>query len=564
MWDFFSLERYMPHAICFAEDPDLIVTHVGSDAVIALSYFSIPLAIMYFAKERKDLEFKWIAHLFILFILWCGITHVADLVTIWYPIYGVQATAKMLTALASVSTAIVVWAIMPQLIALPSPGDLKTANRALQDEIEVRREAETNLRRARDELEARVAERTEELQDVNRRLREQSRFLESIIGNAGSAIWVKGIDNRYQLVNDEWSKITGISRDRAIGFTDHDILPSHMADAFVRNDRLVIATRRPLREEEPLTTSEEIQAIVSTKFPILSEGGEVVAVGGIATDVTALKSAQTELLEVNKQLIDEVAMRERAQIEQAEYARQLEISNTELDSFAHTASHDLKEPLRGISHYATFALEDHEDDLPEDVKSRLIDIRTMASRLQGMIDSLYRLAKSGRHWNPVNRVNIGDCAKVAVETLSSYIATQDAAVKIAEKMPTMRVDPEQVQQLYRNLIANGIKYNHSEAKTVDIGWVRSVFDLPDGDALSALRRTSGPVFFVRDNGIGIPEKSNSEIFTVFRKLSNKDDNGESHGVGLSIAKRIVDRHGGTIWTRPVEGGGSVFYFTLSA
>lgn len=564
MWDFFSLERYMPHSICFAEDPDLIVTHVGSDAVIALSYFSIPLAIMYFAKERKDLEFKWIAHLFILFILWCGITHVADLVTIWYPIYGVQATAKMLTALASVSTAIVVWAIMPQLIALPSPGDLKTANRALQDEIEVRREAETNLRRARDELEVRVAERTEELQDVNRRLREQSRFLESIIGNAGSAIWVKGVDNRYQLVNEEWSKITGIPRDRAIGFTDHDILPPHMADTFVRNDRQVIATRRPLREEEPLTTSDEVKAIVSTKFPILSEGGVVIAVGGIATDVTAQKSAQNELLEVNKQLVDEVAMRERAQIEQAEYARQLEISNTELDSFAHTASHDLKEPLRGISHYATFALEDHPDDLPEDVKSRLIDIRTMASRLQGMIDSLYRLAKSGRRWNPVNRANIGECAQAAVETLASYIATQDGVVKVDDKMPTMRVDSEQVQQLYRNLIANALKYNHSDSKMVEIGWVRSVSDLPDGDALSVLRKTSGPVFFVRDNGIGIPEKSRNEIFTVFRKLSNSDDNGDSHGVGLSIAKRIVDRHGGTIWTRPVEGGGSVFYFTLSA
>lgn len=564
MWDFFSLDRYMPHSICFAEDPDLIVTHVGSDAVIALSYFSIPLAILYFARERKDLEFRWIAHLFILFILWCGITHVADLVTIWYPIYGVQATAKILTALASVSTAIVVWAIMPQLIALPSPADLKVANRALQDEVETRREAEVNLRRARDELEHRVAERTEELQDVNRRLLEQSRFLESIIGNAGSAIWVKGIDNRYQLVNDEWTKLTGVARSRAVGYTDHEFLPQEMADAFVRNDRKVIATRRPLREEEPLTTSKEVGAIVATKFPILSENGDVVAVGGIATDVTALKLAQTELMEVNKQLVEEVAMRERAQIEQAEYARQLEISNTELDSFAHTASHDLKEPLRGISHYATFALEDHAETLPDDVRKRLTDIRTMASRLQGMIDSLYRLAKSGRHWNPVNRTDIGDCARAAVDTLTSYVSSQNARVRVADDMPLMRVDPDQVQQLYRNLISNGIKYNSADAKLIEIGWFRTVGDLPEGQSLSALPRSQGPVFFVRDNGIGIPEQASSEIFTVFRKLSNEDDNGESHGIGLSIAKRIVERHGGTIWTRSAGEGGSVFYFTLMA
>lgn len=564
MWDFFSLDRYMPHAICFAEDPNLIATHVGADAVIALSYFSIPLAILYFVRERKDLAFRWVANLFILFIFWCGVSHVADLVTIWYPAYGMQATAKMLTALASVSTAVVIWMIMPRALALPSPADLRAANSALEDEVVVRREAESNLRRARDELERRVAERTDELQEANRRLVEQSRFLESIIDNAGSAIWVKGVDNRYLLVNREWCNLFDVTREKAVGYSDHDVLDHAIADASLRGDRKVIATKKANIDEDPVEIDSGDRTIITTRFPILSEEGELIAVGGIGTDVTALKQVQSELLEVNKQLVEEVAMREAAQSEQEEYARQLEISNTELEAFAQTASHDMKEPLRGISHYASFIVEDYGDSLPDGAIRRLTDIRAMAARLQGMIDSLHRLARSGRYWNPQHGVDTKTCIVGACEALRSYIDAEGVDVDVIGSMPVTRADPDQLEQLFLNLISNGIKYNVSDAKRIEIRAYSKLSDLPESHRLSALNPAVGPVFAVGDNGVGIPESAATEIFTVFRRLDDRRDENNSFGIGLSIAKRVVERHGGAIWTRPRDDGGSVFYFTLGA
>lgn len=170
MLDLFSVEQYLPHAICFAGDPALIATHVGADAVIALSYFSIPLAIFYFVRERRNLEFKWVAYLFVLFILWCGITHAAAAVTIWYPVYGLQALSKLVTAAVSVATAFTIWWIIPKALALPAPADLRLANAALGEEVAMHRETAAELRKARDELEERVAERTAELERLSRRL----------------------------------------------------------------------------------------------------------------------------------------------------------------------------------------------------------------------------------------------------------------------------------------------------------------------------------------------------------------------------------------------------------
>lgn len=170
MFDLFAVEQYLPHAICFAGDPALIAAHVGADAVIALSYFSIPLAIFYFVRQRANLEFKWVAYLFVLFIFWCGVTHAAASITIWYPIYGVQAVAKLVTAAVSVATAFTVWWIIPKALALPAPADLRTANAALEEEVAMRRQTEADLLLARSELEKRVAERTVELERLNRKL----------------------------------------------------------------------------------------------------------------------------------------------------------------------------------------------------------------------------------------------------------------------------------------------------------------------------------------------------------------------------------------------------------
>jgi signal transduction histidine kinase/CheY-like chemotaxis protein len=150
MWAFF--ERLLdssslsPHGICLLWEPELIWLHVASDAVIAASYFSIPVALSIFVSKRRDVDFGWIFWAFAFFITACGFTHLLSIITLWVPIYGIEGLIKALTAIASIVTAIMMWPLLPKVLALPSPAQLRAAELALQQESSQRREAESILR----------------------------------------------------------------------------------------------------------------------------------------------------------------------------------------------------------------------------------------------------------------------------------------------------------------------------------------------------------------------------------------------------------------------------------
>jgi len=150
MWAFF--ERLLdsstlsPHGICLLWEPELIWLHVVSDAVIAAAYFSIPVALSIFVSKRRDVDFGWIFWAFALFITACGFTHVLSIVTLWVPVYGIEGLIKAMTALASIITALILWPLLPKVLALPSPSQLRAAELALAQEGLQRREAEDMLR----------------------------------------------------------------------------------------------------------------------------------------------------------------------------------------------------------------------------------------------------------------------------------------------------------------------------------------------------------------------------------------------------------------------------------
>jgi signal transduction histidine kinase/CheY-like chemotaxis protein len=150
MWTFF--ERLLdsstlsPHGICLLWEPELIWLHVVSDAVIAASYFSIPVALSIFVYKRRDVDFGWIFWAFALFITACGFTHVLSIITLWVPVYGIEGLIKAITALASIVTAIILWPLLPKVLELPSPSLLRATELALVQEGMQRREAEDMLR----------------------------------------------------------------------------------------------------------------------------------------------------------------------------------------------------------------------------------------------------------------------------------------------------------------------------------------------------------------------------------------------------------------------------------
>ena len=127
----FGVSNYMPHGYCFHWRPDLLLLHAGSDLLTAISYFSIPAAIIVFFRKRTDAPGQ-VAKLFIAFIALCGLTHLMSVVVIWYPAYALEGLIKLATALVSMTTAIVLWPLIPKLSSLPSRSDLEARNRQIE------------------------------------------------------------------------------------------------------------------------------------------------------------------------------------------------------------------------------------------------------------------------------------------------------------------------------------------------------------------------------------------------------------------------------------------------
>ncbi len=137
---------FSPHGICLLWEPELIWLHVTSDALIAVAYFSIPVVLSILVSKRPDVNFGWIFWAFAIFITACGFTHVLSIVTLWVPIYGIEGIVKVLTALASLVTAVILWPLLPKILAIPSPSQLLAAEAALAREGQHRRDAEEMLR----------------------------------------------------------------------------------------------------------------------------------------------------------------------------------------------------------------------------------------------------------------------------------------------------------------------------------------------------------------------------------------------------------------------------------
>ena len=148
----FSTSEFMPHGMCYEWNPYVIWLHVISDGLIALAYYSIPLALVYFVRKRKDLAFDWMFVCFAVFIIACGTTHIMEILNIWHPSYWLSGCIKAFTAAVSIITAILLIRILPLAIALPSPAQLRKSNEALQNEVEERKKAAAKIESLNQEL----------------------------------------------------------------------------------------------------------------------------------------------------------------------------------------------------------------------------------------------------------------------------------------------------------------------------------------------------------------------------------------------------------------------------
>jgi two-component system, chemotaxis family, sensor kinase Cph1 len=242
---------------------------------------------------------------------------------------------------------------------------------------------------------------------------------------------------------------------------------------------------------------------------------------------------------------------------------ELQRSNIELDSFAYVASHDLKEPLRGIHNYSTFLIEDYGDKLGEDGTHKLATLMRLTQRMEDLIESLLHYSRCGRAELQFQSVNLAQAIDNVLNTIEIGHPSINAKFQIPRSLPVVQGDRTQVTELFTNLISNAIKYNDRDPKTIEIGYI-----LPDEDRDSVptdldLDR-SQTIFYVKDNGIGIRAKHLENIFKIFKRLHPASKYGGGTGAGLTIARKIVERHGGTLTVASTFGEGSTFYFTLGS
>jgi len=233
----------------------------------------------------------------------------------------------------------------------------------------------------------------------------------------------------------------------------------------------------------------------------------------------------------------------------AQMNAKLERSNSELDAFAHIASHDLKEPLRGLHNYASFLMEDYADKLDADGVNKLQTMVRLTQRMEDLINSLLHFSRVGRVDLSMGDVDLNDVLAQVIDMLSVRIQEIRIALRIPRRLPTLWCDRVHVAEVFNNLITNAFKYNDKADKWIEVGYV----DEPHQPI----------TFYVRDNGIGIQEKHLDTIFLIFKRLHGRDEFGGGTGSGLTIVKKIVERHGGRIWVESVYGEGTTFYFTLS-
>jgi signal transduction histidine kinase len=244
----------------------------------------------------------------------------------------------------------------------------------------------------------------------------------------------------------------------------------------------------------------------------------------------------------------------------------LKASNKELDDFAYIASHDLREPLRGIINYATFLTEDYASQLDEKGKSMLSTLIRLSQHQESLIQSLLEYSRVGRLELAYEEVDLNRIVEGVWESVQTSFGKKDMELIVPDPLPSVLCDRARINALFSNLVTNALKYNDKAKKVVEVGFRQESRSSEQVDSNPSANPpgTIPYLFYVRDNGIGIERKHLDRIFQIFKRLHSKEKYGGGTGIGLTIVRKIIDLHKGKIWAESVPNEGTTFYFTLQA
>jgi PAS domain S-box-containing protein len=407
------------------------------------------------------------------------------------------------------------------------------------------------LRRQQLELELRVADRTRELVEMNRRLQEeisdrrrvQSTLLESEerfrmmfeqapiayheIDKQGIIRRVNGAEcELLERPADEllgtpvWELVAPEQRELSRSEVVRKLQGGKLTDAFTR-DYLTKSGRRLRVEIHERAITEPSGAVAGIRSALL--------------DITARVEAEAHIRKLNTELEHRVQTR----------TADLQRSNDALQQFAYSASHDLQEPLRMVASYTRLLERRYKHLFDEDGREYLHYIVDGAERMSGLIRDLLAFSRAGRvSPDPPELIEVSELLEIAKLNLQTAIEETNATISTSELSP-IRCKRAGLAQVLQNLLSNSMKYRSDKPVSITI------------------RQSETPnewVFCVADNGIGFDPSQAERVFGVFQRLHGRNYPGS--GIGLAICKRIVERNGGRIWAESSPGEGARFYFTL--
>lgn len=539
----FSTSGFIPHGFCYTWDPHVIWLNGASDALIALAYYTIPFTLVYFVRRRKDLAFHWVFLSFALFIVACGTTHAIELWSIWHPAYWLAGAIKALTAAASIGTAVALIQLVPKALVLPSPDDLKRANRALQ-------EAQQALLKTNEELERRVVERTASLAVANTALQveiEERKRTDAYLSEAqrlshtGSFGWDVSSGKIY------WSQETF----RILGYDPPAETSLELVFQRTHPDdrelvRQVIDRARQERkdfdfEHRLLMPKGCIKYLRVVGHPSTEdESGNPEFVGAV-TDITQRKLAEEELRK------KEVSLREA----QAELAHVTRV--TALGELAASIAHEVNQPLTAIINNANACLDllPSEANQLDDVREALSDIANDAVRASTVLARIRGLIKK----SPLQktRLDLREVVSAVLILARNEAATRRVTIKseIPEDLPFVSGDHVQLQQVLLNLIMNGMDAMTGVEEEERFLLISGRLDVYDGRPASTIA--------VQDCGLGLETEQLDRLFDPFYTTKP-----QGMGMGLAISRSIIEEHGGRLWAEPNKGPGATFLISLPA
>lgn len=482
---FFARDNFIPHGICLAWQPDILALHVFSDAVIGLSYYSIPLALLYFVMKRRDVAFGWVFILFAAFILACGTTHFFTIWTLWTPDYGVEGIIKAATALVSLLTAIALWVLMPKALALPSPRQLAEANHALQQEIAMRRATEERY----------------------------TRFFTHLA--EGLFVVTVNPDGSFALdtINPAYARATGLDPAVAGGRPLAEVLPPEAATRLAARFRACTESGQPMDYEEEAPDLPVGRRVWHTVLvPMQDASGRIAQILGSSRDITERHRLQSELVQASKMVT--------------------------LGTLAAGLAHEMSQPLNIIRMWGENTLARlRGGGMAADRLDKVLGLICEQTERMGRIIDHMRIFS--RQDSPTASLfNPTAAATAAMQLVEHQYGLENIALTLASGSRETQVygSALQLEQVVLNLLSN--------ARDAIAGRRAAEPEARGGAIAVAVHEQGGQVHIrVDDDGGGIPAGVLPHLFDPF--FTTKEV-GQGTGLGLSISYGIIESMRGRI------------------